>query len=190
MTATAAIPSRSINEAPRTRPLAGRTFRPLEAQQFNIGTSKSFEEQVGDTLVALRGAVSQYAMHLTEAQRNNISHQLESIINVDDWYEEDTFPKLTAFRDLLVWSIYAKVPEWQSMGVDDDGDILVAWHTDEVTLTANFDGNRLVRWTSRYQSDGDAMAYASGDCSLRQFARQAQFYLQGGETNVVQSNGR
>ena len=64
-----------------------------------------------------------------------------------------------------------------SFGADDDGDILIAWHDQETTLTANFDGNRLVRWTCRYQDGEEAAAHAAGDCSLRQFAKQAKFYL-------------
>lgn len=180
----AAVPSHSINEAPRFHPLIGSTARPVEVQsQVAPSMQKPFEQRVDDALVALKAATAQYAMHLSTDQRETIFDQLENIINVDDWYEEDQFPKLTAFNDLLAWSIYASVPQWHSLGVDDDGDVLIAWHTDEVTLTANFGGNRLVRWTSRYKSEGDETAHAAGDCSLRQFAKQAKFYLLGGATN-------
>jgi hypothetical protein len=185
MSFTDAVPSRSINEAPRLHSLIGRTVRPLHQDQTIRSMQKTFEQRVTDALVQLKAAAAEYAMHLSSAQRETIFNQLESIINVEDWYEEDEFPKLNSFKDLLAWSIYADVPQWDSLGVDDDGDILVAWHNDQVTLTANFDGNRLVRWTSRYQEEGDAVAHAAGDCSLRQFAKQARFYLQGEATDGV-----
>lgn len=175
MNLAAVVPSHSINAAPRLSPLKGSTISPIEAR-FRP-TEKPFAQRVEATLVELKAAAAQYAMHLSADQRETIFDQLENIINVEDWYEDDQFPKLSAFKDLLAWSIYAALPQWHSFGVDDDGDVLVAWHSDEVTLTANFDGNRLVRWTSRYRDDGDSVAHAAGDCSLRQFAKQAKFYL-------------
>ena len=181
MNLPAVVPSHSINEAPRLRPMMGGTSSPIEAQLRFV--DKPFEQRVEAALIELKTATAQYAMHLSAAQREEIFDQLENIINVDDWYEEDMFPRLAAFKDLLAWSIYAAVPQWHSLGVDDDGNILIAWHNDEVTLTANFDGNRLVRWTSRYTNGGDNPAHAAGDCSLRQFAKQAKFYLLGGATN-------
>jgi len=181
MNLAAAVPSHSVNEAPRLRPMIGSTVRPFDAESRAVrSVQKPFEQRVDDALVALKAATAQYALHLSSDQRDTIFDQLENIINVDDWYEDDEFPKLSAFKDLIAWSIYAEVPQWHSLGVDDDGDVLVAWHTDEVTLTANFGGNRLVRWTSRYKGEGDAFAHAAGDCSLRQFAKQAKFYLFGG----------
>jgi hypothetical protein len=186
MTAVAALPSRSINEAPRLHPLIGSTIRPLNTGgQVMRAVQKPFAQRIDDALVGLKSAVAQYAMHISAEQRLSIFDQLENVINVDDWYEEDEFPKLSAFKDLLAWSIYADVPQWHSLGVDDDGGVLIAWHSDAITLTANFDGNRLVRWTSRYQGEEDTVAHAAGDCSLRQFAKQAKFYLQNGATDGI-----
>ncbi|TPQ39527.1 hypothetical protein C2U70_07015 [Bradyrhizobium guangdongense] len=184
MMRSSALPSQSINEAPNSRPLVGGTVKTSDERGlFSRSLSKSFEERIDDALVQLKAAVAQYAMHLPAERRQAISDQLENIINVDDWYDGDEFPDLNAFKDLLAWSIYAEVPGWDSLGVDDEGDVLIAWHRHDVTLTANFDGHRLVRWTSRYQAEGDTVAHASGDCSLRQFARQAKFYLHGGAIN-------
>lgn len=180
-----AAPSRSVNEAPQLQPRSGSTVRPLHQGRALRPMQKTFEQRVEDTLVELKAAAAQYAMHMSSAQREAIFGQLADIINVDDWYEDDEFPKLSSFKDLLTWSIYAALPQWDSLGVDDDGDILVAWHSDAITLTANFDGNRLVRWTSRYQSEKDVVAHAAGDCSLRQFAKQAKFYLQGDASDGI-----
>lgn len=187
MTAVATLPSLSINTAPRLHPLTGSTLRALNNNNGQVvrALQKTFVQRIDDTLVSLKSVVAQYAMHLSAEQRISIFDQLENVINVDDWYEEDEFPKLSALKDLLAWSIYANVPQWHSLGVDDEGDILIAWHSDTVTLTANFDGNRLVRWTSRYQSGDEKAAHAAGDCSLRQFAKQAKFYLQEEATNGV-----
>lgn len=176
-----AVPSHSVNEAPRSFALRGGTNRAAailkpDGPVTSVPT-KTFEQKVFDALVELKVSVAQFAMHLSPSRRRTIFDQLDNIINVDDWYEDDEFPSIRAFKDVLAWSIYADVPEWNSLGVDDDGDVLLAWHSDRVTLTANFDGNRLVRWTSRYRSEDDVVGHAGGDCSLRQFAKQARFYL-------------
>jgi hypothetical protein len=177
MNFAAVLPSGSVNAAPRQLSLLGSTARPLEARPSIKSTDKSFEERVEGALVGLKSTIAQFAMHLSPEQQEVLSDQLSNIINIDDWYEEDQFPMQSALRDLLAWSIYAQLPGWDSLGVDDDGRVLIAWHTPQLTLTANFDGNHLVRWTSRQQAEGETPAHTAGDCSLRRFAKQARFYL-------------
>lgn len=188
MNPASAFVSSSINEAPQLRPMIGSTFRPLHGTQPTRRNQEPFDQRIETAVAALKAVVSQYAMHIPEARRLAIFEQIDSIINADDWYEDDELPRIDSFKDLLAWSIYANLPQWDSLGVDDDGDVLVAWHTEELTLTANFDGNRLVRWTSRRQAKGDIAAHAAGDCSLSEFARQAKFYLQGEMSNGLQSS--
>lgn len=182
MSLAAAVPSRSINAAPR---LISGVESATQPSNFvsSMRVEPTFEQKITDALVGLKAATSAYAMHITSDAMENIFAQLEDVINLDDWHEEDEFPRLQSFKDLLAWSIYAGVQQWDSLGVDDDGDVLVAWYSEQITLTANFDGHRLVRWTSRYQDGDDVVAHASGDCSLRQFAKQARFYLLGEANN-------
>lgn len=80
----------------------------------------SFEERLFDSLVSLKVAVSQYAMHLPSDERRRIFDRLDSVINVDDWHEEDNLPILNSFRDFLKWMIYAKRFNWSSIGVSNE----------------------------------------------------------------------
>lgn len=144
---------------------------------------KSFEEQIFASLVSLKVAVSQFAMHLTAEERSRIFAELDSVINVDDWHEGDQLPKVEAFEDFLKWMIYSKYFRWISIGSSNDGGLLVAWKTPYVLLTAKFsggDGFDAVRWTARLSS-GTEVGHAAGKCPLKMFTSQALFYLEGPE---------
>jgi hypothetical protein len=130
-------------------------------------------------LVQLKVAVAEFATHLTREQREQIFRQLDNVINPDDWHDGDELPKGPAFRDLLRWSIHSKLYNWASIGVSEEGHILVAWISSRARLTANFGGDGQVRWTSRVQTSSKSEpAIAAGRCSLVYFTKQAQFVLE------------
>jgi hypothetical protein len=139
--------------------------------------ASSFEERIFDTLVALKVAVSQYAMHLGGDERARLFEELDSKINVEDWHEDDTLPTAGSFIEFLKWMIYAKRSEWSSIGVSSQGTVLVAWRLPNVLLTANFEAKDSVRWTAQIKSPAGDVGYSVGKCTLRLFAEQAMFYL-------------
>jgi hypothetical protein len=154
--------------------------QPLANQRILVGPKRServvrsvtqstgFEENIFNSLVSLKVAVSQYAMHLSSNERHRIFEQLDSMINVDDWHEGDDLPKPSSFQDFL---------KWVSIGVSQDGNIMVAWRTRRVLLTANFASQDSVRWTAQIKSDAGETGHAVGKCPLRLFSEQAMFYL-------------
>jgi len=144
----------------------------------------SFEERLFGSLASLKIAVSQYAMHLSSDERHRIFEQLDFLINVDDWHEEDNLPKPQSFMDFLKLMIYSKYFRWTSIGVSHEGNLLVAWKTDRVLLTANFADQDTVRWTAQISSENGEMGHAAGKCSLRLFSEQALFYLRPGDRNA------
>jgi hypothetical protein len=137
----------------------------------------SFEEKLFDVRVQLKVLIAQYAMHVSTSDRDRIFDQLDDIINTEDWHAEDVLPQHKAFVELLKWSIYSHDYDWTSLGVSDQGDILVSWITKSVLLTANFAGEGIVRWTARITSK-TGIEHAAGRCSLQYFKNQSQFYLQ------------
>jgi uncharacterized UPF0160 family protein len=149
-----------------------------------IPEATDFAERVFNSLVALKVAVSQYAMHMSDAERHRIFAELDSVINTEDWHEEDELPKVEAFKDFLKWMIYSKYNKWISIGVSDDGDLMVAWKTTRVLLTAKFSGlseQEAVRWTAQIMSKKGETGYTVGRSPLRLFSEQALFYLKGAE---------
>ena len=103
-------------------------------------------------------------------------HDLDDVVNIDDWYEEDTLPRYDSFRDFLKWTIYSKRFNWTSIGISENGNILVAWKNDRALLTANFDGKSRVLWTVRRESPEGGI-HAAGDSPLQFFEKEASLYL-------------
>ena len=182
--------SASVRDAPLPegkRVLLGNRERHTFLQ--TVPDSASLEAQIFNSLVSLKVAVSQYAMHLSTEERHRIFEELDYLINVDDWHEGDTLPNIVAFRDFLKWMIYSKYFKWISLGVSEEGGMLVAWKTKRVLLTARFSGlagQEGVRWTAEMTSDKGEVGHAVGKCPLRLFAEQAMFYLRGAENEAEQ----
>lgn len=136
----------------------------------------SFQQRVFDARVEMKVAVSNYAMHLAPETRAKLFHDLDEVINIDDWYEEDALPNTVSFRDFLKWTIYSKRYNWLSIGFSDEGNILSAWKSGYGLLTATFRGNSRVLWTAT-RSSPDGETYAAGESTLQFFEREARLYL-------------
>ena len=136
----------------------------------------SFQQRVFDAGVEMKVAVSNYAMHLTPETRAKLFLDLDEVVNVDDWYEEDALPNTVSFRDFLKWTIYSKRYNWLSIGFSDEGNILVAWKSEHGLLTAAFRGNSRVLWTAT-RSSPEGETYAAGKSTLQFFEREARLYL-------------
>ncbi len=136
-----------------------------------------FEECIFNALVRLKVTVAEFATHLSRDRREQVFEQLDAVINADDWHEDDELPRILAFRDLLRWSIHSTFYDWSTIGVSDEGHILVAWVKANTRLTANFGGDGQVKWTSRVQQANGEPALAAGKCSLSYFTKQATFVL-------------
>ena len=138
--------------------------------------SQDLVTTIFNSLVELKVGVAQYAMHLTSDVRAKLFTNLDEIINTEEWYEEDVLPQFSSFRDFLKWTIYSKRFNWTSIGISDEGNILVAWKSAKALLTARYDGEGRVWWTVAVNSD-DEKDFAAGDCSLEFFEKEARHYL-------------
>jgi hypothetical protein len=154
--------------------LAGNRAADTEVRR---ATAQSFEERIFDAGVALKVAVSKFAMHLSAEERHRLFAELDDKINVDDWHEEDKLPAPASFVQFLKWMIYTRQSSWTSIGVSPAGTITVAWRTPKVLLTADFDVTNSVRWTARQTGENGEVGHSAGKCTLKLFADQAMFYL-------------
>lgn len=136
----------------------------------------NFQQRVFDAGVEMKVAVSSYAMHLTPETRVKLFRDLDEVVNVDDWYEEDVLPNAVSFRDFLKWTIYSKRYNWLSIGFSDEGNILVPWKSEHGLLTATFRGDSRVLWTAARRSP-EGETYAAGESTLQFFEREARLYL-------------
>ncbi|MDF2973677.1 MAG: hypothetical protein K0R61_4127 [Microvirga sp.] len=137
---------------------------------------ENLADRLFDALVSLKVAVSQYAMHIPPAARDHLFEQLDDVLNLEDWHEEDCLPQRASFLNFLKWTVYSKHYDWTSIGLSEDGKILCAFRSRNVLLTANFLGDDQVSWTARVQSEA-GLELAAGKSFLKSFARHAKFYL-------------
>jgi hypothetical protein len=144
----------------------------------SVPQQASFEEKIFNSVVALKVAFAQYAMHLPREERTRLFARLDDVLNVEDWHEEDTLPILESFVYFLKWIIFSKYFGWASIGVSDDGNILVAWTQPHLILTACFFPRNWVTWTASIQSE-NGPSHSVGSGALQHFAKQAMFYLSG-----------
>lgn len=154
--------------------LAGNVSSNIETRR--PARRNSLNEELFSELVKLKIAVAQYAMHLSRDTRHKIFDDLDSLLNPDDWYEEDKLPQMTSFRDFLKWTVYAKRFNWISLGISNDGHIQAAWKSERGLLTARYTGNGRVLWTAKIIAEGGD-DHLAGDSSLQSLERQAHFYL-------------
>ena len=56
--------------------------------------ASGFEERIFNVLVRLKVTFAEFAIHLSHDERERIFRQLDDIINVKDWHEEDELPNL------------------------------------------------------------------------------------------------
>jgi hypothetical protein len=145
----------------------------------SVPQQAGFEERIFNALVALKVATAQYAMHLPPLERARLFSRLDEVINADDWHEEDALPLLSSFVNFLKWIIFSKNFAWSSIGVSDEGHVLVAWVIPGLSLTANFFPKNKVNWTASVDSEIGA-AHTAGTGTLQHFTKQALFYLSGG----------
>jgi hypothetical protein len=140
---------------------------------FETTESHSFAEKLFNSLVELKVGVAEYAMHLTPDVRAKIFKDLDDLLNVDDWHEDDLLPRLLSFRDFLKWTIYSKRFNWLSLGFSDEGNVLVAWKSGKGMLTASYDGAGRVWWTAAITLDGE-LNHVAGDSTLEYFETEAR----------------
>jgi hypothetical protein len=143
----------------------------------------AIESKLFDTLVSLKVAISRYAMHLSTTERQRLFGALDGLLNKEDWYDEDELPRPASFLNFLKWMLFAKNFDWETIGISDEGTILVGWLTERVQLTANFSEQERVTWTSQVNSE-TGVEYAAGTSSLQYFSRQSRFFLSENGTQV------
>jgi hypothetical protein len=144
-----------------------------------IQQKSSFEETLFNNLVSLKVATSLYAMHLSAEERARLFARLDSVINTEDWHEDDSLPRSESFVNFLKWMVYSNDFSWSSIGVSNEGNVLVAWSRPDLVLTAQFFVQNKVTWTSTVETK-EGPAHTVGTCSLQYFATQALFYLSRG----------
>ena len=141
----------------------------------NVPASSNLAETIFDTRVELKVATSRIAMHLSQEVRNRIFAEFDFLLDSESWDLDDKLPTSTSYNRFLKWLVYTSDSSWTSFGIDDEGNILVAWVRGATQrMTANF--AERVRWTKTVSEDGE-MQISAGTYTLNHFAHQSDAFL-------------
>ncbi len=133
----------------------------------------SFEWETAERLqhsaMELKQAVAPYAMHLSYDQRHRVFDEIDFLLDVEGWDEDDAQPARTSFVNFLKWAAETKADTWASLALDGDGNTVAAFVNEDNVITAAFLPDATVEWTSRIITD-DGIDASAGISPLRSFA--------------------
>lgn len=146
----------------------------VELFKRSVPRADSIEEKTFDARVQLKVETANVAMHLSSQLRAKLFKEFDYLLDVEGWDEEDKLPSVESYRRFLKWIIYAKDTSWTSLGIDDLGNMLVAWVGEGRMMTANFSDP--VKWTKRVDSGG-VPQISLGEFDLNYFAEKSLEFL-------------
>lgn len=168
---TFAVPKTSKSLTANVR--LGRRARHLSVDRWNL-ERVGLAEKLFDARVGLKMATAQYAMYLPKEARDRLFAEFDFVLEEDSWDESDRLPSVESYLRFLKWMVFTKDLSWSSMGIDPEGNLLVAWVKGLDVMTANF--GEKIRWSQRFCADGETQQTA-GSYSLEYFAKKCREFL-------------
>jgi hypothetical protein len=137
---------------------------------------KPLSERIFDVSVDLKVATSRFAAHLTQVERERVFSELDTLLSPEEWEEGEILPDREAYLNFLRYLIRTSDKSWTSLGLSDEGNVLVAWVTEKIRFTASFSVFRII-WTFKIIDD-DFTNFGNGSTdNIEFFCQQAKFYL-------------
>lgn len=121
----------------------------------NGEAQKSLAEQLYDALANAKVLTSQVAMHLSQDWRDRLFHQLDDLLDADDWHDEDKPVENTSFTTFLRTIIHGGVKRRPGLGVSHRGNLIAAWTRGKDRLTMEFFPSDMVRWVLSCEIEGE-----------------------------------
>jgi hypothetical protein len=140
------------------------------ASQRNILTkgesysAAGFFEPAGNPVVegALRNSqssfkilISQVSMHLGLEWLQKLFSQIDSLLDIEEWDENDPVPALETARTFIRLLLVLKVNRKPGIGISNSGNLIAAWTTEPNRLTVECLPNDRVRWIVSHVNGGE-----------------------------------
>ncbi len=131
-------------------------------QQQNRQEAQSLAEQLHDRLAEIKVMTSGVAMHLEREWRGRLFSQLDSLLNAEDWHEEDKPLVASSFRTFLRTILFLRSSVRPGLGISNQGHLVAAWTAGTNRLTLEFLPRDVVRWVLSIELE-DGRERAAGD---------------------------
>ena len=157
--------SNSLLEIQKRQTLDRPIYKLAEVEASWIA-DKPLPEKLYDALARVKLLTAQVAMHLDTEWRSRIFEQLDDLLDVEDWHEDDDPIKASSFETFLRMIIFHKPSRRPGFGVSNRGYLIAAWTTGSDRLTIEFLPNDTVRWVLSCEVDGETER-ATGETPVR-----------------------
>lgn len=128
----------------------------------------SLAERLYDALAEAKLLTSQVAMHFDQDWRTRLFAQLDDLLDVEEWHEDDEPIKGASFRTFLRMMIFQSPERRPGLGVSHRGNLIAAWTSGADRLTLEFSPSDMIRWVLSCEIDGE-LERAAGETPVRRF---------------------
>ncbi len=119
-----------------------------------LNENKPIEELLYDALAAAKIYTSQVAMHMDRLWRDKLFKQLDSLLDQEEWVEEDVPLQRASFATFLKIMFLFKPGKRPGLGLSVTGNLIGAWTEGDRQLTIECLANDVVRYVFSHPVDG------------------------------------
>lgn len=155
--------SQQIAEAKRN--ILTPLFQNSKTEHSQQRNACSLEEQLYDAKAFCKIETSKVAMYFPDEWRNGFFAQLDNLMDIDNWEEDDIPVTKTSFSTLLRMLTLIKPTRRPGLGSTSGGNIIAAWTNETDRLTIECLPKDRVRWVLSHVVD-DIRESAAGEVQL------------------------
>jgi hypothetical protein len=115
----------------------------------------STAERLHDALTSAKVMTSSVVMHLDREWRDRLFAQLDDLLDVEDWHEDDEPLLDKSFRTFLRLILLQKPKRRPGLGLSHRGHLVAAWTTGADRLTLECAPDDTIRWVLSCDIDGE-----------------------------------
>jgi len=108
---------------------------------------RNHELELFEALVKFKVLTSQVAMHLDDDWRTRLFRQLDSLLDVNEWDNDDQPPTAESFHTFLKMILSRGIEVRPGLGASADGHLIAAWTVGDAKLTIECLPSDQVRWS-------------------------------------------
>lgn len=132
----------------------GLTVKPTKLMSPDSG-SKPLAEQLFDVLSDVKVMTAQVAMHLDHDWQTGLFQQLDMLLEVEEWHEDDKPLQAGSYATFLRMILAHGPMRRPGFGISHDGNLIGAWTNGSDRLTLEFLTGDMVRWVLSCEIDGE-----------------------------------
>jgi hypothetical protein len=129
----------------------GSAFDPRVLKHRPVSTV----ERLDAALASAKVMTSNVVMHLDREWRDGLFAQLDDLLAIEDWHEDDEPLLEESFRTFLRLILYAKPKRRPGLGLSHRGYLIAAWTTGRDRLTLECAPGDTIRWVLSCEFDGE-----------------------------------